>query len=252
MPPSGCTVQQSGHRLPEVLVVGESVQARAQRVGPVEFELVGQAVAVRLVRVSMAPPSQRYRTVSVLKVRHDVSMAETTSRVLQLLGLLQARRVWTGDELADRLGVTARCVRRDVDRLRELGYPVHASKGHGGGYQLGRRGGVAAAAARSRRGGRDGGLPAAGRRRQRRRCRRVGAARAEQAGPGDAGAVAFAGVGGPRGDGDADVGHLGHPGGTRRADDARAGVPRPRARHRRLRRPGGQPPPRVGSSPTNW
>jgi predicted DNA-binding transcriptional regulator YafY len=66
-----------------------------------------------------------------------VNMAETTSRVLQLLGLLQARRVWTGDELADRLGVTARCVRRDIDRLRELGYPVHASKGHGGGYQLG-------------------------------------------------------------------------------------------------------------------
>jgi predicted DNA-binding transcriptional regulator YafY len=64
-------------------------------------------------------------------------MAETTGRVLQLLGLLQARRAWTGDELAERLGVTARCVRRDIDRLRELGYPVHASKGHGGGYRLG-------------------------------------------------------------------------------------------------------------------
>lgn len=64
-------------------------------------------------------------------------MAQTTSRVLQLLGLLQSRRVWTGEELADRLGVTTRSVRRDVDRLRDLGYPVHASKGHGGGYQLG-------------------------------------------------------------------------------------------------------------------
>lgn len=64
-------------------------------------------------------------------------MAETTSRVLQLLGLLQSRRVWTGEELAERLGVTTRSVRRDVDRLRDLGYPVHASKGHGGGYQLG-------------------------------------------------------------------------------------------------------------------
>jgi predicted DNA-binding transcriptional regulator YafY len=64
-------------------------------------------------------------------------MAETTSRVLQLLGLLQSRRVWTGEELAERLGVTTRSVRRDVDRLRELGYPVHASRGHGGGYQLG-------------------------------------------------------------------------------------------------------------------
>lgn len=64
-------------------------------------------------------------------------MAETTGRVLQLLGLLQSRRVWTGEELAERLGVTDRCVRRDVDRLRDLGYPVQSSKGHGGGYQLG-------------------------------------------------------------------------------------------------------------------
>lgn len=64
-------------------------------------------------------------------------MSETTGRVLQLLGLLQSRRVWSGDELAARLGVTTRSVRRDIDRLRELGYPVHASTGHGGGYQLG-------------------------------------------------------------------------------------------------------------------
>lgn len=64
-------------------------------------------------------------------------MSETTSRVLQLLGLLQSRRVWTSEELAGRLGVTTRSVRRDVERLRDLGYPVHASKGHGGGYQLG-------------------------------------------------------------------------------------------------------------------
>ena len=64
-------------------------------------------------------------------------MSETTGRVLQLLGLLQARRVWTGEELAQRLSVTPRSVRRDVERLRELGYPVAASKGHGGGYRLG-------------------------------------------------------------------------------------------------------------------
>ena len=64
-------------------------------------------------------------------------MSETTSRVLQLLGLLQSRRVWKGEELAERLGVTTRSVRRDVERLRDLGYPVYASKGHGGGYQLG-------------------------------------------------------------------------------------------------------------------
>jgi predicted DNA-binding transcriptional regulator YafY len=61
----------------------------------------------------------------------------TTERVLALLGLLQQRQVWTGPELAERLGVTPRTVRRDVERLRALGYPVHASQGVGGGYQLG-------------------------------------------------------------------------------------------------------------------
>jgi predicted DNA-binding transcriptional regulator YafY len=60
----------------------------------------------------------------------------TTERVLTLLGLLQQRSVWTGTELAGRLGVTPRTVRRDVERLRALGYPVRASKGVGGGYQL--------------------------------------------------------------------------------------------------------------------
>lgn len=64
-------------------------------------------------------------------------MATTTARLLQLLGLLQAQAVWTGEDLADRLGVTTRSVRRDVDRLRELGYPVQSSRGSGGGYQLG-------------------------------------------------------------------------------------------------------------------
>ncbi|KIH96733.1 transcriptional regulator [Streptomonospora alba] len=60
----------------------------------------------------------------------------TTERVLTLLGLLQQRRVWTGPQLADRLGVTPRTVRRDVERLRALGYPVHAGQGVGGGYRL--------------------------------------------------------------------------------------------------------------------
>lgn len=64
-------------------------------------------------------------------------MSDTTARVLTLLGLLQSRPVWTGPELAERLGVTTRSVRRDVERLRELGYPVAASHGNGGGYQLG-------------------------------------------------------------------------------------------------------------------
>jgi len=61
----------------------------------------------------------------------------TTERVLRLLGLLQQRPVWTGPELAARLGVTSRSIRRDVERLRALGYPVNATQGVGGGYQLG-------------------------------------------------------------------------------------------------------------------
>ncbi|MFN8193918.1 MAG: YafY family protein [Nocardioidaceae bacterium] len=64
-------------------------------------------------------------------------MAETTQRLLSLLGLLQSRPVWTGPELAERLGVTTRSIRRDVVRLRDLGYPVNAAQGTGGGYQLG-------------------------------------------------------------------------------------------------------------------
>lgn len=62
---------------------------------------------------------------------------DTAERVLTLLGLLQQRRVWTGPELAARLAVTTRTVRRDVERLRTLGYPVHAGQGVGGGYRLG-------------------------------------------------------------------------------------------------------------------
>jgi predicted DNA-binding transcriptional regulator YafY len=64
-------------------------------------------------------------------------MAETTERVLRLLMLLQMREVWTGPELAERLSVTTRSVRRDVERLRSLGYPVNATQGLGGGYRLG-------------------------------------------------------------------------------------------------------------------
>ncbi|MFI0819010.1 helix-turn-helix transcriptional regulator [Streptomyces sp. NPDC021098] len=61
----------------------------------------------------------------------------TTERVLRLLALLQRRTSWTATELAAELGVTDRSVRRDVERLRTLGYPVHATAGVGGGYQLG-------------------------------------------------------------------------------------------------------------------
>lgn len=64
-------------------------------------------------------------------------MLETSARLLRLLSLLQTCRYWAGAELADRLGVTARTVRRDVEKLRSLGYPVHATPGVAGGYQLG-------------------------------------------------------------------------------------------------------------------
>lgn len=63
-------------------------------------------------------------------------MLEPSARLLRLLSLLQGRRFWTGAELAERLEVTQRTVRRDVDRLRTLGYPVSSSVGVAGGYQL--------------------------------------------------------------------------------------------------------------------
>jgi predicted DNA-binding transcriptional regulator YafY len=64
-------------------------------------------------------------------------VVETSARLLRLLSLLQARPEWPGAELADRLGVTPRTVRRDVARLRGLGYPVSAMPGVAGGYRLG-------------------------------------------------------------------------------------------------------------------
>jgi predicted DNA-binding transcriptional regulator YafY len=64
-------------------------------------------------------------------------MLETSARLLRLLSLLQARRFWSGPELAARLEVTDRTLRRDIDRLRNLGYPVDATSGVAGGYQLG-------------------------------------------------------------------------------------------------------------------
>jgi predicted DNA-binding transcriptional regulator YafY len=63
-------------------------------------------------------------------------MSETSSRLLELLSLLQARRDWPGGELADRLEVSGRTIRRDVERLRRLGYPVESLTGPAGGYRL--------------------------------------------------------------------------------------------------------------------
>jgi predicted DNA-binding transcriptional regulator YafY len=63
-------------------------------------------------------------------------VANTSSRTLRLLSLLQTHRYWPGADLADRLEVSVRTLRRDIERLRELGYPVSASRGVTGGYQL--------------------------------------------------------------------------------------------------------------------
>lgn len=65
------------------------------------------------------------------------TVLETSARLLRLLSLLQTRPFWTGPQLAERLEVTPRTLRRDIGRLRELGYPVEAAPGRWGGYQLG-------------------------------------------------------------------------------------------------------------------
>ena len=75
-------------------------------------------------------------SVSVRNCRDTREMANTSSRTLRLLSLLQTHRYWPGAELAARLEVSVRTLRRDVDRLRELGYPVEANRGVDGGYQL--------------------------------------------------------------------------------------------------------------------
>jgi predicted DNA-binding transcriptional regulator YafY len=63
-------------------------------------------------------------------------MSRTSSRLLELLSLLQGRRDWPGEELADRLEVSGRTIRRDIERLRQLGYPVDSLPGPAGGYRL--------------------------------------------------------------------------------------------------------------------
>lgn len=77
------------------------------------------------------------RSDPVRRIVHDDGMADPTVRVLRLLSLLTSARTRRGRDLADRLGVTPRTVRRDVERLRELGYRVEAAPGPAGGYALG-------------------------------------------------------------------------------------------------------------------
>ena len=180
-----------------------------------------------------------------------MGVSETTSRVLQLLGLLQSRRVWTGAELAERLGVTGRSVRRDIERLRDLGYPVHASTGHGGGYQLG-----AGAALPPLLLDPDEAVAMAV-------CLRL-AAGGSVAGVGESALRALSKldqVMPPRlrsqvaavhdSDGHADS-RCRRARGARTADDAGAGLSRPRTRRRRITPIGPGPRRTAGWSPTNW
>lgn len=76
------------------------------------------------------------RTGSVRKVRDSGSVNDPTARTLRLLSLLQTHKFWPGGELSERLEVSARTLRRDIDRLRELGYAVEATPGVAGGYRL--------------------------------------------------------------------------------------------------------------------
>jgi predicted DNA-binding transcriptional regulator YafY len=76
------------------------------------------------------------RSESVRISKYSEEVADTSERMLRLLRLLQTHRDWSGSELADRLEVSARTVRRDIDRLRVLGYPVEARPGVDGGYRL--------------------------------------------------------------------------------------------------------------------
>src|SRR5215207_2911192 len=94
-------------------------------------------IAAPFRRLRLAAPYELFRSRSVLNFREDgIEMTETSGRLLQLLSLLQARRDWPGSELADRLGVSGRTIRRDVERLRNLGYPVESLTGPAGGYRL--------------------------------------------------------------------------------------------------------------------
>jgi predicted DNA-binding transcriptional regulator YafY len=88
-------------------------------------------------KVVMPKEYQALRTTSVLNQWHTGCMLETSARLLRLLSLFQGRRYWSGTDLAARLEVTSRTLRRDVDKLRSLGYPIHSTSGAEGGYQLG-------------------------------------------------------------------------------------------------------------------
>lgn len=85
----------------------------------------------------VATPYRGLRTEPVRNSDKFAEVLDTSARLLRLLSLLQSRPDWSGPALADRLGITTRTVRRDVERLRLLGYPVDGRPGVVGGYRLG-------------------------------------------------------------------------------------------------------------------
>ena len=123
------------------LLVGEAAQGAAQEVAVARQG--GEQVRGLVLGHRKVPSSSMGSTLESYKCQFLSSiggrlenMAGTSSRALQLLSLLQTHRYWAGAELAARLEVSLRTLRRDVDRLRELGYPVEAQRGVDGGYQL--------------------------------------------------------------------------------------------------------------------
>src|ERR1700748_1187499 len=94
----------------------------------------------------IGPDLRETELIGRLSLRGDWAYGEigpmTAERLLRLLSLFTVRRSWGGDELAQRLGVTPRTIRRDVERLRDLGYQVRAVPGPYGGYELGAGAGV--------------------------------------------------------------------------------------------------------------
>lgn len=77
------------------------------------------------------------RSIFVRNLWQPLGVVQTSARLLALLSLLQLRREWTGQELADRFEVGPRTIRRDIEKLRSLGYPIEAAPGVAGGYRLG-------------------------------------------------------------------------------------------------------------------
>ena len=148
-------------------------------------------------------------------------MANTSSRTLRLLSLLQTHRFWPGPELADRLEVSARTLRRDVDRLRELGYPVDAAPRRRGRLPARRGRRAAPAGDRRRRGRRAGRRHAGGGAGRGARHRGGRGAGADEGDPGDAAAAAPPG-GGPA------CGHHGAHRGTPPRRSTRTSSPRSR------------------------